>query len=240
MGQILDRLRRFERIGLRPPSSLPALLDELPTLVPSDPPCQRSPEPDAAPEREASPRAPAYALLEPARETLPALPRFELTQPTNLLPERVPVREPAPTPAPVDPERTARARRALEQANRLCDVVDAASRLIVALTAPLVEVEGFEGVARRLAGVMGWISERHPILAKLVVGPGGVLEPELLVCRALRRGADGKVLLRDALREIVDYLEFELINHPEIDRSHELLHETFAHLRKEAAHQLAS
>jgi hypothetical protein len=100
----------------------------------------------------------------------------------------------------------------------LCESVRAHVKLLGELAAPIVAAEGVDPLRERLAQVAVEASARHPeLLAALDLGPGGALDPEKLVARALRFPGDRQREVRLALGELVAYLEFELVNHPRID-----------------------
>jgi hypothetical protein len=61
------------------------------------------------------------------------------------------------------------------------------------------------------------------MLSGLQVGPGGSIDPEDLIARALRFPGERDREARLALGEIVSYLEFELLNHPQIADPEEFL-----------------
>jgi uncharacterized protein DUF4388 len=97
-------------------------------------------------------------------------------------------------------------------------------RLIAELTAPVVAMEGAEPVRLRLAEVVREAAERHPqLLAGLELGPGGTIDPELLIERALCFPGDREREVRTALGELVSYTEFELLNHPKVKNAEEFL-----------------
>jgi hypothetical protein len=107
-------------------------------------------------------------------------------------------------------------RSAEEDALRAC--VRAHVKLLAELAAPVVAVEGMESIRNRLEQVVQEASTRHPeMFAGLAIGPGGVIDPEVLVKRALRFPGDRERATRMALGELVAYLEFELFNHPQIE-----------------------
>ena len=65
---------------------------------------------------------------------------------------------------------------------------------------------------------------RHPqLLAGLEFGPGGALDPEVLIERALCFPGDREREVRAALGELVSYTEFELLNHPKVKNAEEFL-----------------
>jgi hypothetical protein len=79
-------------------------------------------------------------------------------------------------------------------------------------------VEGGEGIRLRLERVIEEASGRFPeLLSGLEVGPGGVLDPERVVERALRFPGDREREVSLAFGELISYLEFELLNHPKIE-----------------------
>ena len=97
-------------------------------------------------------------------------------------------------------------------------------RLLAELTAPVVAMEGAEPVRQRLAGVAREAAERHPqLLAGLEFGPGGALDPEVVIERALCFPGDREREVRAALGELVSYTEFELLNHPKVKNPEEFL-----------------
>lgn len=91
-------------------------------------------------------------------------------------------------------------------------------KVLSELAAPIVAVEGVEGIRLRLERVVEEGAQRYPELMNgLEIGPGGVIDPEPLVERALGFPGDREREVRLALGELVSYLEFELANHPRID-----------------------
>jgi hypothetical protein len=97
-------------------------------------------------------------------------------------------------------------------------------KLISELCAPIVAVEGGEKLRERLAKVVSEASARYPeLLGDLGVGPGGAIDPERLIERALRYPGEREREVRLALGELVSYLEFELLNHPKISDPEEFL-----------------
>jgi hypothetical protein len=90
-------------------------------------------------------------------------------------------------------------------------------KLIGELVTPIVAVENSHGVSERLGRVVEEASRRYPeLLSGLQVGPGCSIDPDDLIARALRFPGERDRELRLALGEIVSYLEFELLNHPQI------------------------
>ncbi len=98
------------------------------------------------------------------------------------------------------------------------ECVEAHFKLLAELIAPIVAVEGPEGIRLRLERVIEEGAERFPeMLAGLEVAAGGVLDPEPVIERALRFPGDREREVCLAFGELVSYLEFELVNHPRID-----------------------
>lgn len=104
-------------------------------------------------------------------------------------------------------------------------------QVIGELAAPIVAVEGPEGIRLRLERVIEEGGRRFPeLLAGLEVGPGGALDPERVIERALRFPGDREREVSLAFGELMSYLEFELVNHPKIEDPGEFL-EAIEHLR---------
>ncbi len=109
-----------------------------------------------------------------------------------------------------------------EEAVRECVLLHV--KLLTEFTAPIVAVEGEAGIRDRLQRITADAAQRYPeLLSDLTVGPGGVLDPDLLIARALAYPGEREREVRLALGELVSYLEFELMNHPGIDRPDEFL-----------------
>ena len=99
----------------------------------------------------------------------------------------------------------------------LRDCIRAYVRILAELGAPIVAMEGAEPLRARLTEVARDAASRHPqLLGGLEFGPGGALDPELLIERALCFPGDREREVRDALGELVSYVEFELLNHPKV------------------------
>jgi hypothetical protein len=110
------------------------------------------------------------------------------------------------------------------QNEKLRDVVRAHVKLMAELSAPIVAVEGESGIRERLGEVAREASRRHvELLAGLALGPGGVMDPELVIERALRFPGDRLREVRVALGELISYLEFELMNHPRVEDADDFL-----------------
>ena len=96
--------------------------------------------------------------------------------------------------------------------------------LLSELCAPIVAVEGGEKLRERLAKVVAEAAGRYPeLLTDLPVGFGGAIDPDRLIERALRFPGEREREVRLALGELVSYLEFELLNHPQISDPEEFI-----------------
>lgn len=90
--------------------------------------------------------------------------------------------------------------------------------VLAELAAPIVAVEGVEGLRLRLGKVIEEAAPRFPeLLSGLEVGPGGTPDPAVVIERALRFPGDREREVSLAFGELLSYLEFELVNHPKID-----------------------
>ena len=95
--------------------------------------------------------------------------------------------------------------------------VTAHVKLLAEYAAPIVAMEGDAGIRERLAHVAQEASRRYPeLLTSFSVRPGGVLDPDPLIERALHYPGDRESEVRLALGELLSYMEFELVNHPKI------------------------
>jgi DNA-binding MarR family transcriptional regulator len=111
-----------------------------------------------------------------------------------------------------DPERTLRVR---PRDTELRSEIHEATKLLAELAAPIIAVEGSEPLRERFAAVVEGVAARHPaLLGGIAVGPGAALDPEALIERAL--GGPPIPGAAEALGALVDYLEFELRNHPSV------------------------
>ncbi len=96
--------------------------------------------------------------------------------------------------------------------------------LLSELCAPIVAVEGGEKLRARLTKVVAEAAGRYPeLLGDLPVGFGGAIDPNQLVERAMRFPGEREREVRLALGELVSYLEFELLNHPQISEPEEFI-----------------
>jgi hypothetical protein len=97
-------------------------------------------------------------------------------------------------------------------------------RLLAELAAPIIAVDGGEGLRLRLQRVADDAAVRFPdLLGGLVIGRGGLIDPEVVCERALRIPGDREREVRLALGELVAYLEFELLNHPRVPEAEQFL-----------------
>ncbi len=104
------------------------------------------------------------------------------------------------------------------------DCVELHLAVLAEMAAPIVAVEGPEGLRLRLSKVVEDAAPRFPeLFAALDVGPGGSFDPGLVTERALRFPGDREREVALAFGELVSYLEFELVNHPKIDDPEQFL-----------------
>lgn len=112
-----------------------------------------------------------------------------------------------------DPDLTLRVRKA-DPNERIREEIREATRLLATLAEPIVAVEGSEPLRERFTAVLQGVASRYPdLLDGVVPGPDATLDPEPLVERAVAVEA-AAASARDALGSLIDYLEFELRNHP--------------------------
>jgi hypothetical protein len=105
-------------------------------------------------------------------------------------------------------------------------------KLMAELRARLVEADRNSSVDERLSRVLDDATARFPaLLTGLRLGAGGTLDPELLGARAAKLPSDRAITLATAIGEFVAYLEFEIMNHPQIEDA-ELLLRALAPLRQ--------
>jgi hypothetical protein len=103
-----------------------------------------------------------------------------------------------------------------ESAVREC--VDRRVTVMFELAAPIVAIEGGDGIRERLQSVLKEASRRFPvILAGVQVATGGGVDPEEITRRALQFPGDRENEVGLALGELIAYLEFELRNHPTVE-----------------------
>jgi hypothetical protein len=93
--------------------------------------------------------------------------------------------------------------------------VEESVQLLAALVAPIVAAEGEAAPRERFGKAIEEAATRYPVLfAGVSPGVGVTLDPEILIERAQQMPAERAEDIRGALRALVDYLEFELKNHP--------------------------
>lgn len=86
------------------------------------------------------------------------------------------------------------------------------------------EADRNTSIDERLGRVLDDATGRFPaLLTGLRMGPGGTLDPDLIAERAGKLPGDRAATLAAALGELVAYLEFELMNHPQIEDPETLL-----------------
>lgn len=113
-----------------------------------------------------------------------------------------------------DPDRTQRVPRD-DPSERLRAHVQQAVKLLSELAAPIVAAEGAAALRERFRSAVEEVASRHPgLLAGVEPGADATLDPEVLVERALALAPEGSRQVYEALDALLDYLEFELKNHP--------------------------
>ncbi len=117
-----------------------------------------------------------------------------------------------------DPDRTQRVLRN-DPGERLRTHVQDAVKLIGELAAAIVAVDGPDRFGERFGILIEEVAERFPgLLAGVRPGPSALLDADLLLERALGLPAERHGDVRAAFAALVDYLEFEVKNHPEVER----------------------
>jgi hypothetical protein len=97
-------------------------------------------------------------------------------------------------------------------------------KLIAELRARVMEADRNATVDDRLARVLDDATGRFPaLLTGLAAGTGFTLDPEKMALRAGKLPGDRGATLAAALGELVSYLEFEIMNHPQIEDPETLL-----------------
>jgi hypothetical protein len=97
-------------------------------------------------------------------------------------------------------------------------------KLLAELRTHLVEADRNASLDERLSRVLDDATARFPaLLTGVRLGEGGTLDPELLAARAALLPDDRAGTLGAALGEFVAYLEFEIMNHPQIEDPEGLL-----------------
>lgn len=80
-------------------------------------------------------------------------------------------------------------------------------------------VDGPDRFGERFGILIEEVAERFPgLLAGVRPGPSALLDADLLLERALGLPAERHGDVRAAFAALVDYLEFEVKNHPEVER----------------------
>lgn len=105
-----------------------------------------------------------------------------------------------------------------ESQSSLGDLIKALLHLTSELATPLVAADGPDAVFERMSVLLEDTAARYPeLLAGVQLGFAGGLDPAEIEKRAFKIPGDRERCVRDALGEIVTYLEFELRNHPRIE-----------------------
>lgn len=122
-----------------------------------------------------------------------------------------------------DPDCTQRV-RGREPAEQLRVHVEESVRALGVLIAPIVEAEGEAAPRERLAKAIEEVATRYPgLLVGIVPGAGARLDAEVIVARALDLPEGSSRDVHDALAALLDYLEFELKNHPGVVKADAVL-----------------
>ncbi len=100
----------------------------------------------------------------------------------------------------------------------LSELIESLVILMGELATPLVAADGPDAVFERISVLLKDTSVRYPeLLAGLEPGFAGALDPRQIEKRAIKISGDRERCVRDALGEMITYLEFELRNHPRIE-----------------------
>lgn len=122
-----------------------------------------------------------------------------------------------------DPDLTQRVRRD-DPAALLRKHVEESVELLAALVALIVAVEGEAPLRERFGKAIEEAAMRFPdLLTDFVPGVGVLLDPAVLIERAMRMSPTRAEDVRRALGALVDYLEFELKNHPGVSNANAVL-----------------
>lgn len=90
-------------------------------------------------------------------------------------------------------------------------------KLIAELRAFMMQADRNASIDERLARVLEDATGRFPaLLTGLRFAAGGTIDPDVLAERAAKLSGERAVTLAAALGELVAYLEFEIMNHPQI------------------------
>jgi len=115
-----------------------------------------------------------------------------------------------------DPDLTLRVKRG-DAIERVRHDVYEATKLLAELAAPIVAAEGAAPLRERFAAVIEGVAGRFPaFLAGVVPRADATLDPEPLIERACADPPMRPSDAVDALGALIDYLEFELKNHPNV------------------------
>jgi hypothetical protein len=126
--------------------------------------------------------------------------------------------------APEDPDLTQRVRWQ-EPAGAVRTLVEESVQLLGALVAPIVAAEGEAAPRERLAKAIEEAAARYPrLLSGISPGAGARLDADGLIERALALPAEHANETHLALGALLDYLEFELKNHPGVANADAVLH----------------
>ena len=94
---------------------------------------------------------------------------------------------------------------------------EAFGKLISVLTSELATADGNRSIDTRLARELHEVAGRFPaLLAGTELAPSGGIDASLLGERAALLPDEGGEVLASALGELDSYLEFELMNHPNV------------------------
>jgi hypothetical protein len=100
----------------------------------------------------------------------------------------------------------------------------AGAKLLGELYARVREADRNASIDERLGRVLDDATGRFPaLLSGLRLGAGGTLDPEVVAERAAKLPGDRAATLAAALGELVAYLEFEIVNHPQLEDPETLL-----------------
>lgn len=117
---------------------------------------------------------------------------------------------------PDDADMTQRVRRN-DPAERLRSQIQQATKLLAELAQPIVAAEGPGPLRERLLGAMREVASRHPmLLGGLEPGPGATLDPDALIERTASLPVERHGEVHEAFDALLDYLEFEIKNHPRV------------------------
>lgn len=100
----------------------------------------------------------------------------------------------------------------------LAGLIGSLVKLMGELSTPLVAADGPDAVFERMSGLLEDTATRYPeLLGEVKLGFAGGLDPDQLEKAAVKIPGDRERCVRDALGEMITYLEFELRNHPRIE-----------------------